>query len=106
MKRSIIHIPENTPNEVLSSEVDKVRAKLEVLGRMKGSDIEWPKAASSEVYEALTRLTGKREKLCKNGCHFWFVIDSDMEDLESYCTIDLYPVTADGKDCPYWKVKG
>jgi hypothetical protein len=27
----------------------------------------------NEAYEALTRLTGKQEKLCKNGCNFWLV---------------------------------
>ena len=57
------------------------------------------KPKSDKWYQVMVRLTGK-EKLCAdcgNKAH------QEIEPGESWCEMGFYPITSDGKDCPYYR---
>ena len=77
---------------------DGVRAKLEVLSRMQGTNIEWQTLPKSVVFETLMRLTGKdRDKICTGCMRF-----STYEPYQ-VCQLGLWPITSKGEACPYYE---
>jgi len=56
---------------------------------------------SNEWYETLVRLTGK-DKLCET-CNHQHVCD---DETTKWCIWGFWPVTSDGKNCPYYNVPG
>ncbi|MBI4330418.1 MAG: hypothetical protein HY673_03950 [Chloroflexi bacterium] len=43
-------------------------------------------------------LRAARQRLCRLCRHA-----TTLRDNETYCAAYLYPITTDGKDCPYYK---
>jgi hypothetical protein len=85
--------------------IEDARAKLEVLSRMQGTNIEFRELPVSEVFEALIRLTGKdRDKIC-SGCSHLSSYEPYQEGdiVEQVCWISLYPITSKGETCPYYE---
>ena len=82
-----------------------VRAKLEVLSRMQGTNIEWQTLPKSMVFEVLIRLTGKdRDKIC-TGCMRFSTYEPYQEgdSVEQMCFLGLWPITSKGETCPYYE---
>ena len=85
--------------------IEEARAKLEVLSRMQGTNIEWRTLPQDEVFEALIRLTGKdREKICP-GCVRFHTYEPYQEGdvAELTCWLELWPITSKGETCPYYE---